>query len=108
MEEQTMSTGSRSQRSRVLSAGLLLVLLAGTVSATMMLRNLVRDQNRQLLHDRTAEAGLVLSSSIAAVKPSLQVLGATYLADPTGSVAKTLTRQYSTAPGSTTAIVGED
>jgi type IV secretory pathway TrbD component len=93
----------------LVSAGLVLVLLTVTVSATMMLRNLVRDQNRQLLRERTAEAGLVLASSIASVKPTLQVLGATYAADPSGPVAKTLTHGYAAAvAGSTTAILTED
>jgi signal transduction histidine kinase/ActR/RegA family two-component response regulator len=98
----------RGGRSRFLSIGLLVMLLAGTFASTVMLRNLVRDQNRQLLHERTAEAGLVLASSIASVKPSLQVLGATYLADPSGSVAKALTTGYATAAGSATAILSDD
>src|SRR5260370_30116955 len=95
----------RSGRSRLMSIGLLGMLLAGTVASTLMFRNLVRDQNRQLLHERTAEAGLVLASSIASVKPSLQVLGATYLADPSGSVAKALTTGFAAAGGSSTAIL---
>ncbi|MDQ1479832.1 MAG: hypothetical protein QOI44_693 [Actinomycetota bacterium] len=98
----------RSGRSRLLSIGLLVMLLVGTVTSTLLLRNLVRDQNRQLLHERTAEAGLVLASSIASVKPSLQVLGATYLADPSGSVTKALTTGFAAAGGSSTAILTDD
>jgi signal transduction histidine kinase/CheY-like chemotaxis protein len=103
-----MGAEVRPTRLRLVSIGLLVILLAGTVTATMMLRNLVRDQNRQLLHERTAEAGLFLSSAIMSVKPSLQVLGATYVADPSGSVATALTGGFSKAKGSATAIVTKD
>jgi signal transduction histidine kinase/ActR/RegA family two-component response regulator len=89
----------------MVSGGLLVVLLAATLTSTMILRNLVRDQNRQLLHDRTAEAGLVLTSSLVSVKPTLQVLAASYVADPDRLVARTLTGGYAGATGGATAIV---
>ena len=92
-------------RSRILSVTLLLVLLAGTFTATFMLRNLVRDQNKQLLHERAAEAGLVLSSAFGSAKPSLEVLGATYAVDPNGTVANTLAHEYAAAAGNVIAIV---
>src|SRR5207249_2855883 len=108
-KDRTMSADMRrSGRSRLAAISLLVMLLAGTITSTLMFRNLVRDQNRQLLRERTAEAGLVLASSIASVKPSLQVLGATYLADPSGSVTKGLTGGYAAAAGSTIAILTDD
>jgi hypothetical protein len=64
-------TTRRSARSRIISVGLLAVLLTGTVAATVTVRDLVAHQNRALLHERTAEAGLVLSSSVGSVAPTL-------------------------------------
>ena len=90
---------------RGLSVAVLAVLLAGTFTATAALRNLVRDQSRQLLHERTAEAGLVLSSALSAAAPSLELLGATYSADPHGTVANTLTDEDAAAAGNVIAII---
>lgn len=100
-----MNTRTPSWRVRGLSVGLLTVLLAGTFTATAALRNLVRDQNRQLLHERTAEAGLVLSSALSSAAPSLELLGATYSADPDGTVANTLVREDAAAAGNVVAII---
>ena len=77
-----MTTNLR--RARCLSIGLLLVLVAGTVTATLSLRNLVHDQNDKLLAERTSEAGLLLTSTFQSIKPSLSVLGAAYAVDPDG------------------------
>ena len=67
-----MNTTTSSRRVRGRSAAVLAVLLVGTFTATAALRNLVRDQNRQLLHERTAEAGLVLSSALSSATPALE------------------------------------
>jgi len=103
-----MTTGPRPTRSWLLSVGLLVTLLAGTASATLVLRNLVRDQNGRLLHQQTAEAGLVVSSAVEAARPSLQVLAATYAADPKSPVASTLTHGYAATAGGVIAIVSEE
>ncbi|HEV3225948.1 MAG TPA: ATP-binding protein [Acidimicrobiales bacterium] len=103
-----MTSKTRSTRARALSLLVLIVLLCGTVTSTMMLRNLVRNQERDLLRERTAEAGLFLSNAVSSAKPTLEVLGATYLADPGGNVAKTLTKGFAAATGSTVAIVVPD
>ncbi|MGO9874870.1 MAG: hybrid sensor histidine kinase/response regulator [Acidimicrobiia bacterium] len=100
-----MNRATPSWRVRGLSVAVLAVLLAGTFTATSALRNLVRDQNRQLLHERTAEAGLVLSSALSSATPSLELLGATYLADPHGTVANTLIDEDAAAAGNVIAIV---
>ncbi len=101
-----MTTNLR--RARFLSIALLLTLVAGTVTATLALRNLVRDQNEKLLAERTSEAGLLLRSSFQSIKPSLSVLGATYAVEPNGSVAKVLTKQFAAGSKNLTAIVGDD
>ena len=88
-----------------MSVGLLAVLLAATMATTLILRNLVRDQNRRLLHDRTAEAGLVLTSSMNSVKPTLAMLAASYVADPDHLVTQTLMRGSAGATGQAIAIV---
>jgi signal transduction histidine kinase/CheY-like chemotaxis protein len=101
-----MTTSLR--RSRYLSIGLLVVLVVGTITATLTLRDLVRDQNEQLLEERTSEAGLFLTSTFTSIKPSLSVLGATYAVDPDHSVAKTLTQQFAAGSKNTTAIITDD
>jgi signal transduction histidine kinase len=101
-----MTTNLR--RARVLSIALLITLVVGTVTATLTLRNLVRDQNAKLLQERTAEAGLLLTSSFQSIKPSLSVLGATYAVDPNGSVAQVLTEQFAAGSKNLTAIVSAD
>jgi signal transduction histidine kinase/CheY-like chemotaxis protein len=102
-----MNTTTPSWHVRGLSVAVLAVLLAGTFTATAALRNLVRDQNRQLLHERTAEAGLVLSSALSSATPALELLGATYSADPHGTVANTLTDEDAAAAGNVVAIIAK-
>jgi signal transduction histidine kinase/CheY-like chemotaxis protein len=101
-----MTTNLR--RARSLSIGLLVVLVVGTVTGTLMLRNLVHDQNEQLLHERTSEAGLLLTSTISSIKPSLSVLGATYAVDPDGSAARLLTKQFAAGSQNVTAIIASE
>ena len=103
-----MTAETRRCASRWVSLALAGVLLAGTIASTMVLRNLVHEQNRELLRERAAEAGLALSSAVSAAKPTLLVLGATYAADPGHSVAATLTRSFAGAMGNTVAVVEED
>ncbi|HTD49079.1 MAG TPA: hypothetical protein VK771_00680, partial [Acidimicrobiia bacterium] len=99
-----MTQPTRRTRSQLLSLGLLVTLLAGSVIAAVTLRNLVQDQNQQLLDDQTKEAGLVVSNAIEAAQPTLDLLGATYAVDPHGPVANTLAHGYAAQAGGVIAI----
>src|SRR5258708_7409718 len=96
---------ARFGRTRWVSLVLLVVLLTATLGRRVRLRVRGGTQTRQLLRERTAEAGLSLSSAVSSSKPTLLVLGATYAADPTHAVAKALTQTFAGAAGTAVAIV---
>lgn len=62
---------------RPLSVLVLLVMVAASVSLALLMRSVVHDQQRRLLHERTAEAGLLVGSLLNSMSTTLPVLGAT-------------------------------
>ena len=62
--------------SRLLPAGVLLVLICVSVGSFVISRGVVDDQEVRLLKERTAEVAALLSNSTANLQPTLQVLGA--------------------------------
>jgi signal transduction histidine kinase/ActR/RegA family two-component response regulator len=62
---------------RVLSVVVLIVLAAMSVTLALVVRSVVHDQQRRLLHERTAEAGLLVGSLFSTLSTTLPVLAAT-------------------------------
>jgi signal transduction histidine kinase len=60
---------------------MLLVLVGVVVSASLITRNVVRNQERLILRERTAEIAAVVGSAFAGAQSSLQLLGAMGRAD---------------------------
>jgi signal transduction histidine kinase/ActR/RegA family two-component response regulator len=80
---------------------LVLVVLAGmSVALALVARSVVHDQNRRLLHERTAEAGILIGSLFGNVSTTLPVLAATTHPRP-GS-----TRQFTTTAKQLTGGLG--
>ena len=66
---------SRPWRRRALPAAVLVVFTAAALSAFVVTRRVVDDQEQRLLNERTAEVAAVLSTSIDNTQSSIQVLG---------------------------------
>jgi len=62
---------------RLLSIGVLLVLVGISVALALVARSVVDDQQRRLLHERTAEAGLLVGSLFNSLSTTMPVLAAT-------------------------------
>src|ERR1700689_2189734 len=60
---------------RLLSVAVLVVLAGVVAAAALTTRNVVRDQERLILRERTGEAADVLVSAFTGVQSSLQLLG---------------------------------
>ena len=71
-----MSHGSRPWRRQAVPVAVLVVFVAAALGAFVVTRRVVDDQERRLLHERTAEVAALLSTSINSAQSSLQVLGA--------------------------------
>ena len=71
------AAGQRVRRRPLRFASLVVLLvLAGVVAASVLItRNVVREQERLILHERTAEVAAVLGSAFTGVQSSLQLLG---------------------------------
>lgn len=64
------------QRALRFASLVVLLVLAGVVAASVLItRNVVREQERLILHERTAEVAAVLGSAFTGVQSSLQLLG---------------------------------
>src|SRR5665213_1297405 len=63
------------QLSRI-SLALLLVISAGSVALSFMVRNIVADQERKILHERGGELSLVLNQSLQNIGTVLPIAGA--------------------------------
>jgi signal transduction histidine kinase/ActR/RegA family two-component response regulator len=55
----------------------LLVVAGGSVALALVMRSVVHDQQRRLLHERTAEAGILVGSLFNSLSTTLPVLAAT-------------------------------
>jgi hypothetical protein len=68
----------------------MLLALAGVVTASSLItRHVIQDQERLILHERTAEVAAVVGSAFAGAQSSLQLLGAIARSDqghPSSSV----------------------
>jgi signal transduction histidine kinase/ActR/RegA family two-component response regulator len=84
----------------MLSVLVLLVMVGMSVALALIVRSVVHDQDRRLLHERTAEAGILIGSLFSNVSTTLPVLGATTHPRP-GS-----TRQFTTAAQQLTGGLG--
>jgi hypothetical protein len=62
-------------RLRLISAVTLVVLVGTAVASSLVVRNLIQDQERVLLQKRAGEAASVLGSAFAGVQDSLHLLG---------------------------------
>jgi signal transduction histidine kinase/ActR/RegA family two-component response regulator len=62
---------------RLLSVAVLIVVAGMSVALSLVARSAVNDQQRRLLHERTAEAGLLIGSLFNGMSTTLPVLGAT-------------------------------
>lgn len=62
---------------RLLSVLVLIVMIGASVTLALVMRSVVHDQQRRLLHERTAEAGLLVGSLLNSMSTTLPVLGAT-------------------------------
>src|SRR6202050_4210338 len=62
-------------RLRLISAVTLVVLVGTAVVSSLVVRNLIQDQERVLLQKRAGEAASVLGSAFAGVQDSLHLLG---------------------------------
>src|SRR5215472_17440220 len=61
----------------------ILVVQGGVVAASCVITlNVIRDQERLILQERTGEAAAVLDSEFASVQDSLQLLGGIAASDP--------------------------
>jgi signal transduction histidine kinase/ActR/RegA family two-component response regulator len=85
---------------RLLSAVVLIVVAGISVALAMVVRDVVHDQQRRLLHERTSEAGLLIGSLFNSMSTTLPVLGATTHPRP-GS-----TRQFTAAATQLTGGLG--
>ncbi len=66
----------RRQPLRFISAVMLLVLAGVVVASSLITRDVIRDQERLILRERTAEVAAVLGSAFGGIQSSLQLLGA--------------------------------
>ena len=62
-------------RLRLISAVTLVFLVGAAVASSLVVRNLIQDQERLLLQERAGEAASVLGSTFAGVQDSLHLLG---------------------------------
>jgi signal transduction histidine kinase len=62
-------------RLRLISAVTLIVLGGAVVASSLVVRNIIRDQERVLLQERAGEAASVLGGAFAGVQDSLELLG---------------------------------
>ena len=62
---------------RPLSVVVLIVMSGISIGLALVVRDVVHDQQRRLLHERTAEAGLLVGSLFNSMSTTLPVLGAT-------------------------------
>jgi signal transduction histidine kinase/ActR/RegA family two-component response regulator len=62
---------------RLLSVVVLIATAGMSVALALVVRSVVHDQQRRLLHERTAEAGLLVGSLFNSMSTTLPVLGAT-------------------------------
>jgi signal transduction histidine kinase len=67
---------------RLVSVVVLLTVGGVTVVASVATRNVVRDQERLILRERTAEVAALLATAVTSVQPSLQSLGTIARLDP--------------------------
>jgi signal transduction histidine kinase len=66
---------------RLISAVTLIVLGGAVVASSLVVRNIVRDQERVLLQERAGEAASVLGGAFAGVQDSLELLGTLAVTD---------------------------
>ena len=62
---------------RLLSVMVLIVMVGASFALALVMRSVVHDQQRRLLHERTAEAGILVGSLFNSLSTSLPVLAAT-------------------------------
>jgi signal transduction histidine kinase/CheY-like chemotaxis protein len=62
---------------RLLSVLVLIVMVGISVGLALVVRSVVHDQQRRLLHERTSEAGVLVGSLFNSMSTTLSVLGAT-------------------------------
>ena len=67
---------------RLVSTLVLLLLGGVTLATSLVTRNVLRDQERVVLRERTAEVGIVLSTAVTSIEPSLRLLGTEIILDP--------------------------
>jgi signal transduction histidine kinase len=97
---QAPAPARRSRRLRALSVVVLVVVAAIVVAGFLVTRQVVHDQERKLLKQRTDEAGLYLSSLIGSVSTELGSLASTAAATKVSPAAfKSSTRLLTAAPG---------
>lgn len=65
----------RRQPLRLISAVILVVLVGVVVASSLITRNAIRDQERLILRERTAEVAAVVGSAFTGIQSSLQLLG---------------------------------
>jgi len=73
---QTLSQGTRWFQLSRISLALLLLISAGSIALSFMVRNIVADQERKILHGRGGELALVLNQSVQNIGTVLPIAGA--------------------------------
>ena len=82
----------------------LLALLAATVTASVVVRNITRDQEKRLLTDRTKEIIGLLNSSVGTTRLELSTVGTAAINDGADSAAFAQTATALTAQGSSIGV----
>jgi signal transduction histidine kinase len=76
------SEGESRLRRRALPVVVLVVLGACAIGTSAVVSGVVRDQERRLLDERTAEAGALMSTSLGSITSTLPILGAVVTTSP--------------------------